>query len=155
MCRLPLLLLLDRGAFWRTLREEGIGWTGVASMVMFVVITCAIYGALMAFWRSPMLALYVSAKLPILFIGSTAIVALFNWMVATTLGSGLSFRESVALTFASMVVACWILLALVPVVLTLQMTTVMRPILTAPEKDTSNIATEKKFFLKHFGESFN
>ena len=120
--RLPLVLLLDREAFWRTLRACGVGWTGVAAMAVFVVVSCAIYGALMAFWRDPLLALFSAVKLPLLFVGSTAIVAVFNWMVATVLGSGLSFRQPVALTFASMVVACWVLLALVPVALFLILT---------------------------------
>ena len=117
MFKLPAMLLLDRGAFWKTLRAQGVGWVGVASMAAFTVATCAAYGALMAFWRSPQLACYAAAKLPLVFVGSTAIVAVFNWMVATSLNSGLSFRQSVALAYAAMVVACWILLALIPVVL--------------------------------------
>jgi len=116
MFKLPLMLLLDREAFWKTLREHGISWAGIASMVAFVIIACAIYGVVMAGWRSSEQALYATIKLPLVFIASTAIVAVFNWMVATAFGSGLSFRESVALTFASMAVACWILLALAPVV---------------------------------------
>jgi hypothetical protein len=120
--RLPLLLLLDREAFWRTLRERGASWAEIATMAAFIVATCAVYGAVMAFWRSPMLAFFSAAKLPFVFIGSTAIVAVFNWMIATVLGSGLSFRKTVALTFASMVVACWILLAFAPVALVLSLT---------------------------------
>ena len=41
------------------------------------------------------------------------------------------------------------------VVVTLQMTTVMRPILTAPEKDQSVISSGKMFFMQHFTESFD
>ena len=114
---LPLIVLLNREAFWKTLREHGVKWTGIVYMAMFIIATCAVYGAVMAFWSSPMLAFFSAVKLPLVFIGSTAIVALFNWMVAAVLGSGLSFRESVALTFASISVACWILLALIPIVL--------------------------------------
>jgi len=40
------------------------------------------------------------------------------------------------------------------VVVTLQMTTVMRPILTAPKEGERIIATGKKFFLSHFADSF-
>jgi hypothetical protein len=116
MFKLPAMLLLDRGAFWKTLRGHGVGWAGVASMAVFVVASCAVYGALMAFWRSPLMACYAAAKLPMVFVGSTAVVAVFNWMVAATLNSGLSFRQSVALAYAAMAVACWILLALAPVV---------------------------------------
>jgi len=122
MFKLPLMLLLDREAFWKTLREHDIGWAKVASMVVFVIIACTVYGVVMAGWRSPKLALFAATKFPLLFIGSTATVAIFNWMVATIVGSGLSFRETVALTFASMTVACWILLALAPVALFLSLT---------------------------------
>jgi len=115
MFKLPLMLLLQRGMFLKTLREQGIAWTGIAAMAGFIAATCALYGAVMAFWSSPLLALYSAAKLPLVFAGSTAAVAIFNWMVAAALGSGLAFRETVALTFASMVVACWMLLALAPV----------------------------------------
>jgi hypothetical protein len=52
-----------------------------------------------------------------LFIGTTAIVAVFNWMTAGILGSGLSFRATMFVVLASMTIACWILIALVPVVI--------------------------------------
>ena len=131
---LPLIVLLDREAFWETLRRHDVKWTGIASMAGFIIATCAVYGAVMAFWSSPMLALFSAVKLPIVFIGSTAIVAVFNWMVATTLGAGLLFRESVALTFASIAGACWILLALIPVVLFFMLTG-MPKIGAVPEKE--------------------
>jgi len=127
MFKQPVQLLLDRAAFWKTLRGHGVGWAGVASMALFVIATCAAYGALMAFWRSPLLACYAAIKLPLVFVGSTALAAVFNWMVATTLNSGLSFRESVALAYAAMTVACWILLALIPVVLFFSLTGVPEP----------------------------
>jgi len=117
MNKLPLTLLLDREAFWKTLRGGGVGWAGVARMAGFVVAACAVYGAVMAGWRSPLLVLYAAVKLPLLFAGSTALVALFNWMVAAALGSGLSFRQTLALAFAAMTIAGWILLALAPVAL--------------------------------------
>lgn len=97
MFKLPLMLLLQRGMFLKTLREQGIAWTGIAAMAGFIAATCALYGAVMAFWSSPLLALYSAAKLPLVFAGSTAAVAVFNWMVAVAFGSGLAFRETVAL----------------------------------------------------------
>jgi len=121
------MLLLDRESFWKALRGGEITWTGVAQMAGFVIAACAVYGAVMAGWRSPLLAFYAAAKLPLLFVGSTAIVALFNWMVAAALGSGLSFRQTLALAFASMTVAGWILLALAPVALFFTMTGVPQP----------------------------
>ena len=46
---------------------------------------------------------------------TAAFVAVFNWMVAALLGSGLSFKSTVFAVFAAMAIGGWILLALVPV----------------------------------------
>lgn len=85
---------------------------GLATFVMF---SCALYGIVMAGGRSPLLSFYVAVKLPLLFLGTTVIVALFNWMVATLLGAELSFRSTVFVVFASMALSSWILLAFIPV----------------------------------------
>jgi hypothetical protein len=63
------------------------------------------------------LALYVAVKLPILLLGTTSLVMLLNWIFATFLGSGLIFKQVVAITYGAIGVACWILLSLIPVTL--------------------------------------
>jgi len=75
----------------------------------------AAYGAALAGWRSPQLALYVAIKFPILLFGTTALVVCFN-------------------------------------IVTFQMTTLLRPILTAPAENWWT--AEKKFFMVHFADSF-
>jgi hypothetical protein len=117
MKTLPILLLRNREAFWEALRSRKLGWRELFSLVAFVVFVCGVYGAVLAGWRSPRLSLYVAIKLPILFLGTTVVVAAFNWMTASLLGSGLSFRTTVLVVFASMTMGCWILLCLVPVAL--------------------------------------
>ena len=112
---LPLILLTDRDAFWTRMQAQDLRWKEILGLVLFVCLACALYGAVLAGWRSPLLALYVAAKLPALFLGTTAFVAVFNWMIATLLGSGLSFKSSVFTVFAAMTIGCWILLGLVPV----------------------------------------
>ncbi len=92
-------------------------WKDLLGLIAFVCFACALYGAVLAGWRSPRLSVYVAIKLPILFLGTTAIVAIFNWMIATALGSGLSFKSTVFSVFASMTIGCWILLSLIPVAL--------------------------------------
>ncbi len=57
----------------------------------------------------------MAVKLPALFLGTTAFVAVFNWMIASMLGSGLSFKATIFTVFASMAIGGWILLGLVPV----------------------------------------
>lgn len=115
MKALPFILLHKRDTFWDDLQAGHLGWRDLLGLVAFVVFATALYGAVLAGWRSPRLSLYVALKLPILFLGSTALVAMFNWMAASALGSGLSFRSTVMIVFAAMTIGCWILLCLVPV----------------------------------------
>ena len=115
MKALPITLLRDRNAFWDALRAREFGWRDLLSLAVFVAFACGLYGAVLAGWRSPRLSGYVAVKLPVLFLGTTATVAVFNWMIASILGSGLSFRSTVFVVLASMTIGCWILVSLVPV----------------------------------------
>ena len=117
MKSLPFILLRDRDAFWERMRTNDLRWQDLLSLIAFVVLACALYGTVLAGWRSPQLSLYVAIKLPVLFLGTTAIVAVLNWMTASLLGSGLSFKSTIFAVFASMAIGCWILLSLVPVAL--------------------------------------
>jgi hypothetical protein len=114
---LPVILLRDRDIFWAKLNAQKLGWKDLFGLIAFIVCVTALYGAVLAGWRSPRLSLYVAIKLPMLFLGTTAIVAVFNWLIACVLGSGLSFRSTIFVVLASMTIGCWILLCLVPVAL--------------------------------------
>lgn len=114
---LPLILLKDRNVFWERMQRQELRWRDLLGLVAFVCCACALYGAVLAGWRSPRLSLYVAIKLPALFLGTIGFVAVFNWMIASALGSGLSFKSTVFTVFASMTIGCWILLSLVPVAL--------------------------------------
>ncbi len=111
------MLLKDRDAFWDRMRAQDLRWKDLLSLVAFVVLASGLYGAVLAGWRSPRLSAYVAVKLPMLFLGTTALVAVFNWMTASILGSGLSFRSTVFVVFGSMTIGCWILISLAPVAL--------------------------------------
>lgn len=115
MSSLPLLLLRNREAFWSRMQAQDFHWRELFGLVAFVCLACSLYGAVLAGWRAPRLSIYVAVKLPALFVGTTAFVAVFNWMVADLLGSGLSFKATVFTVFASITIGCWILLSLVPV----------------------------------------
>lgn len=117
MKMLPAMLLMERDTFWGRLRAQELRWSHLLGLMLFVVVACGLYGAVLAGWRSPRLALYVALKLPILFLGTAALVAIFNWMTATALGSGLSFKSTLFVVMASLTIAAWILLSLVPVAL--------------------------------------
>ena len=114
---LPLLLLRDGEAFRTQLRERRVGAGGIAQLALFVCLACAVYGAALAGWRSPRLSLYVAAKLPMVFLGSTLVVAACNAVAAALLGTGLGLRDVLAAVFCAMALAGWILLALAPVAL--------------------------------------
>ena len=89
----------------------------LARRVLFVAAATGVYGAVLAAWRSPLMAVYVAVKLPLVFVGATAIVSLFCWMSGQTTGAGLRYREVLEAVFFAMSVAGAILLALAPVVL--------------------------------------
>ena len=117
MKALAVTLLRDREAFWDGLATQSLQWKQVLGLAAFVVLGSGIYGAVLAGWRAPLLSVYVAIKLPMLFLGTIVIVSLFNWMVASILGSGLSFRSTVFVVLVAMTIGCWILLSLVPVAL--------------------------------------
>jgi len=117
MLALPVLVLKDRAAFWERVRTQELHWSDLLGLAAFIVISCVVYGAVLAGWRSPQLVLYVAVKLPLLFLGTTTLVAGFNWMTASLLGSGLSFKSTVFVVFAAMTISGWILLSLAPVAL--------------------------------------
>jgi len=113
--RPAIQILRDRPGFWRELkRGEETGKT-IGRLICFIVFSGAVYGAVLAGWRSPLLSLYVAVKFPILLLGTTGMVTLLNWLSATIFKSGLTFRQVLAITYGSMGVAGWILLGLVPV----------------------------------------
>jgi hypothetical protein len=114
---LPITLLRDREAFWAKLREGNLDVADLVSLVVFIALACGLYGAVLAGWRSPMLILYVAIKLPILFLGTSTIVSVFNWMASSAFGSRLEYRATVFIVLGAMTIAAWILLGLVPVAL--------------------------------------
>ena len=89
----------------------------LARRILFVAAATGVYGAVLAAWRSPLMAAYVAAKLPVVFVGATLIVSLFCWMAGLVTGAGLRYREVLEAVFFAMSVAGAIFLALAPVVL--------------------------------------
>jgi len=97
-------------------RENTFGG-GLLAQVAFVALAAGVYGAVLAAWRSPRMAAYVAAKLPVVFVGTTFTVSVFCWMSGLAAGAELRYREVLGAAFAAMSVAGAILLALAPVVL--------------------------------------
>ena len=85
--------------------------------VLIVVLSTAAYGAVLAAWRSPLMAAYVAVKLPVVFVATTLVVSAFCWAAGLLCCAGLRYREVLGAVFSAMAVAGLILLALSPVVL--------------------------------------
>ena len=97
--------------------ENGEFYGHLARRMLFVAAATGVYGAVLAVWRSPLMAAYVAVKLPMVFVGATFLVSLFCWMAALATGVGLRYREVLEAVFFATSVAGAILLAAAPVVL--------------------------------------
>ena len=113
----PTRLLRDREKFWSDLRDRALSWGTVLQFTGFIVLACGIYGAVLAGWRSPRLAVCGAIKLPLLFLATVTLVSLFNWMLASLMGAGLEFKTTIFIVCAAMTITSWILLSLAPVAL--------------------------------------
>ncbi len=110
-------ILDPTSTFWsRVAASQGLG-RQLVRLLLFIVLASALYGAVMAGWRSPRLAFYVALKMPILLLGTTSLVMMLNWMLASLFGANLSFAQVVTLTWSAMAVAAFLLLSLAPVAL--------------------------------------
>ena len=65
MKSLPMTLLKNREEFWSRVEAQDLRWSELPSLIVFIGLACALYGTVLAGWRSPRLALYVAAKLPL------------------------------------------------------------------------------------------
>ncbi len=112
---LPFRLLNDRDTFWGLLWSRRLSGSELLRLMVFIMVACGVYGAIMAGWRSPRLSLYVAIKLPLLFLATTAFVSVFNWMLGLVFRTGLDFRTTIWMVFSAMTLASWILISLAPV----------------------------------------
>lgn len=85
--------------------------------LLLVLVSTAVYGAVLACWRSPRMALYVAVKLPMVFVLTTLIVSAFCWTVGVLLGANLRYGDVLDDVFSAMATAGRILLAFAPIVL--------------------------------------
>lgn len=95
-------------------RKVAFGRTTLWHLALIVVAT-AVYGAVLAVWRSPLMAAYGAVKLPLVFFATTLLVTPLCWMASLLAASGLRFREVFAAAMAAMAVAGSLLLALAPI----------------------------------------
>ncbi|MFK7851037.1 MAG: hypothetical protein AB8D78_08675 [Akkermansiaceae bacterium] len=75
----------------------------------------AIYGFTVGFWRSPLMGVYVAAKMPLLIVLTLACNGLLNGLLGLLLGSGLNFRQSLHALLSAFAISSLILGSVAPV----------------------------------------
>ena len=93
------------------------------------------YGFVLGWWRSPLMAVYVAAKLPIVFAGSAMMVSVFGWMAARFLGSDMTYDNMLGQAFCAMAVSSSVLLSLAPVAMFMVVTGAPDIVLGSPDAD--------------------
>jgi hypothetical protein len=101
--------------------DRGAG--GLVSCIGVIVVGCGLFGATVGLWRSPLQAVYVAVKMPLVIMLTAAGNAALNGMLAQLLGTGLSFRQTSLAIVMSFAVAAIILASLSPLVLFLLVNT--------------------------------
>lgn len=96
---------------WLVQRDSRLVWF----CVLVVVAGGATYGGAMGWWWSPLQALYVAIKLPLLILLTSLGNGLLNGMLAPLLGLNISFRQSLTAVLVSFAYAALVLGALSPV----------------------------------------
>ncbi|HSB64895.1 MAG TPA: hypothetical protein VLJ18_12050 [Thermoanaerobaculia bacterium] len=110
---------------------------------LLVVMTCgaAFYGAVLGFWRAPIQALYAAMKLPLVMVVTSCLTMVFNWMLATLMGTRMTLGQVTALTFLALATASLVLASLAPVALIFT--------LSAPEPSTDARTAHNLLYLFH------
>ena len=88
-----------------------------ASLLLVTLTGAAIYGAALGAWHGPRLALFAAIKVPILLVGTAAITALFNWIVASFLGLNLKMRQTFAVSLVPLAIAATVVASVAPALL--------------------------------------
>jgi hypothetical protein len=107
------ILLRGEPEFLRAWTER---WSAsrLALSVGVILAGAGLYGAAMGWWRSPLQALFVAAKFPLILLLVVVFNALLNAMLAPLLGLNISFRQSLLAILTSFTIASAILGAFSP-----------------------------------------
>src|SRR4051812_29740734 len=103
------------------IEDRGAG--GLVRCIGVIVVGCGLFGATIGLWRSPLQAVYVAVKIPLVILLTAAANAALNGVLAQLLGTGLSFRQTSLAIVMSFAVAAIILASLAPLILFLLVNT--------------------------------
>lgn len=95
------------------------GGTEISGTLLLVIVVCGggLYGASIGLWRSPLQAIFVAMKFPLLIGMTTLGTGLINPMLAQLLGADISFRRSFYLVARGYALLNIILVSFVPLLL--------------------------------------
>jgi hypothetical protein len=86
----------------------------LGTQVALIILGAGIYGATLGLWRSPLQALFVALKFPLILLLTTLFNALLNGMLAQLLGLSVRFMDSFRLILISFATAAVILAGFSP-----------------------------------------
>ncbi len=100
---------LREGAAGRALLRTWLG------LCLVMILSAAVYGAVLGSWHGPRLALYVAVKLPLVLLLTSALTVPFSWTGAALLGLPLRLSQVAVLTFLALAVGGLMLASLASV----------------------------------------
>lgn len=103
--------ILQPSADW--LEQPSAKRISAVALVACLGLMC--YGFTVGFWRSPLMAVYVAIKLPLLIALTLLCNGLLNGLLGMLLGTGLGFRQSLFALLSSFALVALILGSLAPV----------------------------------------
>ncbi len=115
MKKYPIQILTDRATWWAGIKEHP-STDAIVQLLLFTICASATYGSTLGIWNSPKMMLYTSIKFPLVVVGSILLVSGLNHLLAHICNAGLQFKQVLTLTLFAMAIMCWILLALLPII---------------------------------------
>lgn len=95
----------------------------------------ALYGAVLGWWRSPLMSAYAAIKLPLLLLSTGLLTMTANWLISAGFRMRLSFAQVSVLTTSALATTSLMLASLAPVAL---LFTLCAPTPTDQARDTHN-----------------
>ncbi|MEV4620862.1 hypothetical protein AB0J74_19400 [Asanoa sp. NPDC049573] len=108
-------ILRDRGSIWQQIVEERDLNRLTGQMLASSAVALALYGAVLGFFNSGLMALTSAIKLPLLFLVTLAICLPTLYLFNLVFGARLSMKQSVSLVMVAITVTAMLAVAFAPI----------------------------------------